>query len=62
MVAPVLWAGHLVVRGGLSCDLIQVRILAERKHQNAAKIKNAAIKSVDHGVRGQFGACARRNT
>jgi hypothetical protein len=34
-------------RGGLSCDLIQVRILAQRKHQNAAKIKNAAAKPVD---------------
>jgi len=47
MVAPVLWAGHLIARGGLSCDLIQVRIPAQRKHQNAAKIKNAVTKSVD---------------
>jgi hypothetical protein len=34
-------------RGGLPCDLIQIRIPAQRKHQNAAKIKNAATKSVD---------------
>jgi hypothetical protein len=55
MVVPVLWAG-VSSRGGLSCDLIQVRILAQRKHQNAAKIKNAVAKSMDrqddeqHGI------------
>jgi hypothetical protein len=46
-------------RGGLSCDLIQSRIPAQRKHQNAAKIKNAAAKSVDRQDDEQHGILSR---
>jgi len=54
MVLPFLSAGRAVLRGGLFCHFSRVRILAQRKHQNPRKIKNATIKTVDRGVGALF--------
>jgi hypothetical protein len=54
MVLPFLSAGRAVLRGGLFCHFSRVRILAQRKHQNPRKIKNATIKTVDRGGKALF--------